>query len=83
MGLRFAFGGLLLVAVPACLSLAPEHRRLDVPRGAAVQSRRGLLASVPAAVLVGGAAVANAASDWENEFKLADANKDKKLSPKE
>jgi hypothetical protein len=67
-------------------ALAPEPSRLPAaPKAAKTSSRRSaLLGGVPAAVLLGGAAVANAAtSDGDNEFKLADVNKDGKLTRNE
>ena len=60
----------------AASSLAPEPR-IQAPK---VSSRRGLLAGVPVAALLGGAAVVNAKADWENEFKLADADNNGKLT---
>ena len=77
---------LLLAATLALVgALAPEPSRLPAaPKAAKTSSRRSaLLGGVPAAVLLGGAAVANAASDGENEFKLADVNKDGKLTRNE
>ena len=77
---------LLLASTLALVgALAPEPSRLPAaPKAAKTSSRRSaLLGGVPAAVLLGGAAVANAASDGENEFKLADVNKDGKLTRNE
>ena len=77
---------LLLAATLALVgALAPEPSRLPAaPKAVKTSSRRSaLLGGVPAAVLLGGAAVANAASDGENEFKLADVNKDGKLTRNE
>jgi hypothetical protein len=78
---------LVLAATLALVgALAPEPSRLPAaPKAAKTSSRRSaLLGGVPAAVLLGGAAVANAAtSDGDNEFKLADVNKDGKLTRNE
>ena len=77
---------LVLAATLALVgALAPEPSRIPAaPKAAKTSSRRSaLLGGVPAAVLLGGAAVANAASDGENEFKLADVNKDGKLTRNE
>lgn len=78
---------LVLAATLALVgALAPEPSRIPAaPKAAKTSSRRSaLLGGVPAAVLLGGAAVANAAtSDGDNEFKLADVNKDGKLTRNE
>ncbi|KAK7239116.1 hypothetical protein SO694_00027270 [Aureococcus anophagefferens] len=78
---------LVLAATLALVgALAPEPSRIPAaPKAVKTSSRRSaLLGGVPAAVLLGGAAVANAAtSDGDNEFKLADVNKDGKLTRNE
>merc|ERR1719231_480475 len=74
-----AAGVALLALDAACALRVPEASRAAPPKPAAV-ARRGLLAAAPALALLGGAQSARAAAAWENEFKLADADRNGKLS---